>query len=80
MNLDIKISRAELDEIVKRHVMQAVPFATVDSVSFIIQTQGGSRYRDNEKIGVESAPIILCVEVEVNKRNDVSSGQPPRNV
>lgn len=80
MNLDITISRKELDEIVRQHVRNAVPFSTIDSISYIIETMGGGTFRDNEKLGSEMAPIILRVEVDVKRNNDGHPhGQPPRN-
>lgn len=76
MKLDIIINRKELDDIVKAHIRNAVPNANVNSVSYVIKTMGGGTYRDNEKIGVEAAPIILQVEVEVNKPNDGPGHKP----
>ena len=65
MRINLTIGRKELDGIVKEYVRKNIPGSYEPEVTYIIQ-QNGRSYRDNEKLGVETAPLVT--EIEINTR------------
>ena len=63
MKANLKISRKELDEVVREYVRKRMPDAVKTEITYIIQ-QNGHDYRDGMKLGVEAAPFVTYVEIE----------------